>query len=115
MMCEELIREYTVRSREILGGLLTGIYLHGSYVMGCFNPLRSDIDIIVVVSSSIPDDIGKAYMDMVADLNSRGPFKGIEMSIVRKDVCNPFIYPTPFELHFSVKVSVRSSRRRSVR
>ena len=102
MMCEELIREYTVRSREILGGLLTGIYLHGSYVMGCFNPLRSDIDIIVVVSCSIPDDIGKAYMDMVADLNARGPFKGIEMSIVRKDVCDPFIYPTPFELHFSV-------------
>ena len=24
------------------------------------------------------------------------------MSIVRKDVCRPFVYPTPFELHFSV-------------
>ena len=27
--------------------------------------------------------------------------KGIEMSIVTKTVCNPFVYPTPFELHFS--------------
>ena len=30
-----------------------------------------------------------------------GPAKGIEMSIVTKDVCKPFVYPTPFELHFS--------------
>lgn len=30
------------------------------------------------------------------------PAKGLELSIVRKDVCKPFIYPTPFELHFSI-------------
>jgi streptomycin 3"-adenylyltransferase len=41
-------------------------------------------------------------MDMVVELNSKGPAKGIEMSIVKQSVCNPFVYPTPFELHFSV-------------
>ncbi|MCR5595376.1 MAG: DUF4111 domain-containing protein [Lachnospiraceae bacterium] len=41
-------------------------------------------------------------MDMVVELNSKGPAKGIEMSVVEMGVCNPFVYPTPFELHFSV-------------
>ena len=41
-------------------------------------------------------------MDMVIDLNENGPAKGIEMSIVKRCVCKPFVYPTPFELHFSV-------------
>ena len=41
-------------------------------------------------------------MDMVVELNSLAPSKGIEMSVVTKDVCKPFIYPTPYELHFSL-------------
>lgn len=29
------------------------------------------------------------------------PPKGLEMSVVLDKYCNPFVYPTPFELHFS--------------
>ncbi|MDE6852101.1 MAG: hypothetical protein K2J67_06375, partial [Lachnospiraceae bacterium] len=39
--------------------------------------------------------------DMALELNTYAPKKGLEFSIVKKEVCNPFIYPTPFELHFS--------------
>lgn len=35
---------------------LTGIYLHGSLAMGCFNPDRSDLDLIVVVKKKIPSE-----------------------------------------------------------
>ncbi|MBO4783933.1 MAG: DUF4111 domain-containing protein, partial [Lachnospiraceae bacterium] len=80
---------------------LVGIYLHGSSVMGCFNPEKSDIDLIIVVDDKMSDITKKAYMDMIVNLNSYAPAKGIEMSIVRKEVCDPFVYPTPFELHFS--------------
>ena len=38
---------------------------------------------------------------MVVEHDSIGPAKGIEMSVVLRKVCKPFIYPTPFELHFS--------------
>ncbi len=49
------------------------------------------------------DDASKReVMDMVVSLNEKGPAKGIEMSVVTKAVCKPFVYPTPFELHFSV-------------
>ena len=97
----DLINEFVNRSKDILKENLVGIYLHGSSVMGCFNPEKSDIDLIIVVDDKMSDITKKAYMDMVVKLNSYAPAKGIEMSIVRKEVCDPFVYPTLFELHFS--------------
>ena len=97
----DIINKFVNKTQDILKENLIGIYLHGSAVMGCFNPEKSDIDLIVVVNDKMSGAIKKAYMDMVVNLNSYAPAKGIEMSIVRKEVCNPFIYPTPFELHFS--------------
>lgn len=97
-----VINSFVDKSKEILKDNLVGIYLHGSAVMGCFNPAKSDLDLIVVVKESMSDLDKRAYMDMVVDLNSQGPAKGIEMSIVRQSVCKPFVYPTPFELHFSI-------------
>lgn len=99
---EDYLNSFTKRSEEILKENLVGIYLHGSAVMGCFNPDKSDLDFIIVVNDSIPDDIKKEYLDMVVEFNTVGPAKGIEMSIVKRAVCKPFAYPTPFELHFSI-------------
>ena len=98
---ERFLERYVRRSREILKDDLTGIYLHGSAVMGCFHPDKSDIDLIVVVREPLEDRVKKEYMDMVVEMNASAPKKGIEMSVVTKAVCKPFVYPTPFELHFS--------------
>ncbi len=98
---ENITKKAVEQSRNILGDNLVGIYLHGSAVMGCFNPRKSDIDLLVVVSADMSDEVKRQYMDMVVELNAYAPEKGIELSIVRKDVCRPFIYPTPYELHFS--------------
>ena len=40
-------------------------------------------------------------MDRLITLDAACPAKGIEMSIVTKNVCKPFVYPTPFILHYS--------------
>ena len=98
---DSLIKEFVEQSKSILHDNLVGIYLHGSLVMGCFNPHKSDIDLIVVVEHPLHDSVKRAYMDMVVEYNALGPEKGIEMSIVLREVCNPFAYPTPYELHFS--------------
>ena len=98
---DELLEEIKAKSREIFNDDLTGIYLHGSSVMGCFNPGKSDIDLIYVVEKTVSDEEKRAFMDMIVSLNGKAPEKGIELSIVRRSVCDPFIYPTPFELHFS--------------
>ena len=94
--------EFTAQSKLILGCALTGVYLHGSGAMGCFNPLKSDIDLLVVIDGTFDDEKKLRFMDMVVKLNSVAPPKGIEMSVVQKSVCSPFAYPTPYELHFSI-------------
>ena len=99
---DAVIKCFVEKSKEILHDNLVGVYLHGSAVMGCYNPTKSDIDLIVVVKDSMPNTFKKVFMDMVVELNAKGPAKGIEMSIVKQGVCKPFVYPTPFELHFSV-------------
>ena len=41
---DRLIREFAEQSVLILQDRLIGVYLHGSAVMGCFNPEKSDIE-----------------------------------------------------------------------
>ena len=101
LQTDSLINSFVEQSKEILRDNLVGVYLHGSLVMGCFNPQKSDIDLIIVVDEPLSDSVKKAYMDMVVGVNSCGPAKGIELSIVLRRVCKPFVYPTPYELHFS--------------
>ena len=96
-----LLEEFVSRSKAIFGANLTGIYLHGSAVMGCFNPKKSDLDLLVVIKEVISNETKRRFMDMVVALNEQAPEKGIELSVVKECVCNPFVYPTPFELHFS--------------
>ncbi|UWV47699.1 DUF4111 domain-containing protein [Acetivibrio thermocellus] len=97
----KLLESFVERNKEILEDSLVGIYLHGSAAMGCFNPAKSDIDLLVVVSDGLSDKTRRRYMDMVLELNGEAPAKGLELSIVKSVVCNPFVYPTPYELHFS--------------
>ena len=99
---DTVLKCFVEQSKEILKDNLVGIYLHGSAVMGCYNPAKSDIDLIIVVKDSIEDSVKRVFMDMVVELNEKGPAKGIEMSVVKQSACKPFVYPTPFELHFSV-------------
>ena len=99
---DRLLETFITDSKEVLKENLLGIYLHGSAVMDCFNPDKSDVDLIVVVRDAVPNAKKRAFMDRLVRLNADAPEKGIEMSIVKADVCSPFVYPTPFELHFSV-------------
>ena len=99
---DAITEKFVNRSKEILGSNLVGIYLHGSAAMGCFNAEKSDIDLLVVINNDLAEEDKLRYMNMVVELNGLAPSKGIELSIVKKSVCKPFVYPSPFELHFSV-------------
>lgn len=89
------------KSKEIIEEKLVGIYLHGSMAMGCFNSDKSDIDVIMVIEDDISDTQKIMLIRQIVYLNQQVPPKGLEISIVKREYCNPFIYPTPFELHFS--------------
>lgn len=101
MRYDELLRRLAETSQAIFGENLTGIYLHGSAAMGCFQEKKSDLDLILVVEEDIPDTEKLQFMEHVIKWNEEAPAKGIELSIVKRQFCNPFVYPTPFEIHFS--------------
>ncbi|MBR6028862.1 MAG: DUF4111 domain-containing protein [Clostridia bacterium] len=104
----KLAERFAEASKEILGDNLTGVYLHGSAAMGCYLPEKSDLDLITVVREPLTDACRRAYLDMTAGLSETMPRQtgnekhgGIEMSAVLAGVCKPFVWPTPFETHFS--------------
>lgn len=101
MYCQDILDRMVESSKEIFKEALTGVYLHGSLAMGCFNPKKSDIDLIIMIEQDITDEQKLAFMSVVTKLNEQAPQKGIEMSVVKKEYCKEFVYPTPYELHFS--------------
>ncbi len=96
-----LLEDFIFLCQEVLAEALTGVYLHGSLAMGCFNPATSDVDLIVVSERAMSREQKLCLMERLIGLNGRAPAKGIEMSVVLRSFCDPFVYPTPFDLHFS--------------
>lgn len=87
--------------KEILNENLVGIYLHGSIALNCFNWEKSDIDFIVVVNEKLSQEIKLNLLQVLEDLRLEAPKKGLEMSVVLKEYCTNFKYPTLYELHYS--------------
>src|SRR5690349_21316730 len=85
--------------QHVLGDAITGIYLHGSLAMGCFNPARSDLDVLVVTECPMTLDQKRASAEMLLRF-SANPHP-IEISFVSLDDLSPWRYPTPFQLHHS--------------
>ena len=102
MAYKELLNAFVEMSREVLGSNLVGIYLHGSAAMGCFHPAASDLDLILIVEEGVLDSVKLAFMNEVIQFNEEAPPKGLELSLVKREYCKPFVYPTPYELHFSI-------------
>lgn len=101
MNCKILLRKIVKAYSHILKNNLIGIYVHGSIAFGCFNWNKSDIDFLVV-TSKVPSLQEKIVMiQTLLNLENQATKKGFEMSVVLEKYCNKFIYPTPFELHFS--------------
>ena len=98
---QELLDRFVSENRKILGENLVGVYLHGSAAMGCFHPETGDLDLLTVINEPLSNETKRAFMNAAVALNESAPKKGLELSVLRKAVCRPFVYPTPYELHFS--------------
>lgn len=94
----EIISE---KYNKLLGKNLVGIYVHGSIAFDCFHWDKSDIDFIAVINEPIPQHTKLQLLQVLADLGEQAPPRGFEMSIVLEKYCKAFVYPTPYELHFS--------------
>ena len=101
--CLEDVRGQVAALLEVfqntLGEHLTGVYLHGSLAMGCFNPARSDLDLLVITKQSMSLKQKRAIAETLLRL-SRHPTP-IEISFLSAADLRPWRYPTPFDLHYS--------------
>lgn len=101
MTVAELLEKIKLSYQTILRDKLVGIYVHGSIAFGCFNWVNSDLDFLVVVGETLTQEEKEALIAQLLILDEYAPEKGFEMSVVLRSVCNPFVYPTPYELHYS--------------
>jgi len=81
---------------DLLGANLVGLYVYGSLAFGCYNPARSDVDVLVVTRRRLAAETRKPLADLLRRLAP--PLEGSFLS--RADL-EPWRYPTPYDLHFS--------------
>lgn len=98
---QKILAQIKYLSIQTFGDNLIGVYVHGSLALGCFCWDNSDIDFIVVLKNAPTLDTKEEYIVGLLHINKNCPPKGLEMSIVLERYTHQFVYPTPYELHFS--------------
>lgn len=96
---EQYLTTLAVRVAEALGDNLVGTYLHGSAVLGGFNPDRSDVDVLVVVHHGLT---GQDRDELAARLDPRAlpvPAATLEMSVVTLDSARRPTAAPSYEMH----------------
>lgn len=94
--------------RVILSDDLTGVYLHGSLAMGCFNPNCSDIDLLAVVNKPLSVETRRHLAESLLR-QSGDPFP-LEISVIGKEENLRWRHPAPYEFHFSEDWRIRMTR-----
>jgi len=97
IVLETIVENYI----KILKNNLTGIYLHGSLAMDCFNSEKSDIDLLIVVEDNITHEDKKKIIDGLINIEKDVSRNSIEMSIVLEEKIKHFQPPIDFILHYS--------------
>lgn len=87
----ELVDTLKSAVESVLGHAFVGMYLHGSLANGGFDPMRSDIDFVVVTDSELPEQVTAVLASMPAEIATsrlrwKANFEGsfIEQSALRR-------------------------------
>lgn len=85
--------------KRYLENSLMGVYLHGSLAMKCFNPDRSDVDLLVVIKDKISPEIKVELIKELMNISMKP--SPIEISFL---IENSLIHESPpfsYDLHYS--------------
>jgi predicted nucleotidyltransferase len=101
----EQLRRLTSGLESILAADLVGVYLHGSLAFGCFNPQRSDVDVLAVTERPVADEKRQTLADLILassgpKAHARHPPYPLEISLLTQDHLRPWRYPTRFDFHY---------------
>jgi predicted nucleotidyltransferase len=87
------------RLHAFLGEALVGVYLHGSIVLGGFNPELSDLDVLAVARRRTTVEEKRRLIEILADAS--GHPAPLEFHLLDQADLRPWQYPTPFDFHYS--------------
>ncbi|AKT52311.1 aminoglycoside adenylyltransferase domain-containing protein [Arsenicicoccus sp. oral taxon 190] len=93
------------------GGGLVGVYLHGSAALGGWVPGRSDLDLLVVVSDDLQDDLQADHdwrelaRTCVTDLGADESRIPVELSMIRRSLAESPRAPWPFVVHATTRTA----------
>ena len=98
LLCASVV---AARLRDALGTNLSACYLHGSAVLGGFDPGISDLDLLVVSRDPLSDAEADAIVREVEHLEL--PAKGLEMSVLtQSEALSPDLERPHYQLHVAV-------------
>jgi predicted nucleotidyltransferase len=112
--------DLTAGLRRILGDRLVGVYVHGSFALGCFNPQRSDLDVIAVATDALTASEHEQLAALLAevsgptgplDLAEAPPERPLEFHLLLADDLRPWRHPCPFDVHWRGELIERGQDR----
>lgn len=95
---KEHVETFVRQAHTLLADDLTGIYLHGSLAMSCFNPTRSDVNLLVITRQP-PHDEAMVALARLLLAHSGNPYP-YEMTLMQEPELFPWRYPTPYTFAF---------------
>ncbi|MFQ3579018.1 MAG: aminoglycoside adenylyltransferase domain-containing protein [Bacteroidales bacterium] len=96
---EEQINLVIEKTVFLIEDTVVGIYLHGSFAMGCFNPNMSDIDLLIVTQRQLLTEEKKNLINMLVEMSIKP--SPIEATFVSLNQLTPWQHPCPFDLYYS--------------
>ena len=100
----EQVEHLSAGLADVLEENLVGVYLHGSLALGCYNPRRSDIDLVALTKRRTTEEERRRLAPVLLEFSgswSAGPPYPIEIHFLGEGDVRPWRYPTPFDLHYS--------------
>jgi hypothetical protein len=88
------LERLTADLQRVLGDTLVGVYAHGSFALGCFNPHVSDLDVLVVTSGALTP----AQRSALGPLLAARP--RLEIHFLSQPDLLPWRHPASYDLHF---------------
>lgn len=102
------VRYLTKRLLAAVPEMLVGVYVHGSAVLGDFQPNSSDVDILVVVQDDVPRSSIQTMVELLSTI-SGCPGTGIEVSIVDESAARRPSPPWPYRVHITTSPDERKT------
>ena len=96
---KKIVFNLVSETKQIMNDNFIGFYLHGSLAMGGFNPLSSDLDVLVVTHESLKIETKRKLANLY--LNSSTKPYPIEISFLTKFQLHNWQHPYPYEFHYS--------------